>query len=74
MARGKGQEITTASDLVGCDEGGQSEVLVCEVKKTEKETKKLLELTIKHATTPEEALREVFRSENECFQKGAGDA
>lgn len=63
------QSSTWAFDLVGYAGDGKTELLVCEVKKTEREINKLTELMTKHLATPAEALSELKGSERNAFKK-----
>lgn len=63
------QSQNWAFDLVGYHEDLTTELLVCEVKKTEREVDKLLEMMEKHAGTPAEAESEFTGAERNAFKK-----
>lgn len=66
------QSKTWAFDLVGYEEDLKTELLVCEVKKTEREVDKLLELMEKHASTPAEAKSNLRGTERNALKKVVG--
>ena len=66
------QSQTWAFDLVAYDEDQKTELLACEVKKTEKEVDKLLELMEKHAGTSAEAASELKGPEKNAVKKVSG--
>lgn len=63
------QSRTWAFDLVGYQEDLITELLVCEVKKTQRELDKMLEFMKKHASTPAEAESELKGAERNAFKK-----
>lgn len=63
------QSKTWAFDLVGYAEDSQTELLMCEVKKSEREIDKLIELMTKHLATPAEADPELKGAEQNAFRK-----
>jgi len=63
------QSQTWAFDLVGYQEDLITELLICEVKKTQRELDKLLDFMKKHASTPAEAESELKGAERNAFKK-----
>lgn len=63
------QSHTWAFDLVGYKEDLTTEILVCEVKKTEREVDNLLELMEMHASTSAEAESEFTGTERNALKK-----
>jgi hypothetical protein len=66
------QSRTWAFDLVGYNEDQETELLVCEVKKTEREVDKLVELMEKHMATPREAESDFKGAERNAIKKVLG--